>query len=165
MKKDDLKFIYDTIIHQTDKTDTKAYFLLVLQVTIIGYFLVRIKDLEFSNVYATVLSVIITVLMILALTFMILSIWPGLSSKVPNSKNSIIYFHHILHSFKKDKKKLIEKFEKCELDDFNSDLIEQIISISHLVVKKYKYVQNAIIFLVLQIGFFIALFVLPYVYK
>ncbi len=96
---------------------------------------------------------------------MILSIWPGLSSKVPNSKNSIIYFHHILRSFKKDKKKLIEKFEKCELDDFNSDLIEQIISISHLVVKKYKYVQNAIIFLVLQIGFFIALFVLPYVYK
>lgn len=151
MEKENLKFIHETITHQIDKTDTKANFLLILQLAVIGYLFTRLDKFDFSNCITVALLVITSVLIIISLIFILKTVWPRLTSNVVDTKSSIIYFNHIIGSYKNEKEKLFKRFEDCNSEEFNKDLVNQIISLSNLVLNKYRNIHKAIIFIILQI--------------
>jgi len=160
MEKDDLKFIHNIITHQIDKTDTKANFLLILQLAVIGYLFTRLDTLNFSN-YIMITSLIITlILIIISLIFILKTVWPRLTSDVLNTKSSLIYFRHIINSFKIENDELLKRFKDCNSEEFNKDLTNQIISLSNLALNKYKNIHKAIIFIILQIISLIILIIL-----
>lgn len=166
---DNLKFIYGKILHQIDKTDTKANLLLVIQLAVIGYFLVRLDDFvidSFRNNLIIINLSILVFFIILTLIFIFLVIWPRFTANRDlNTQSSLIYFKHIVTSYKSDNKKLLNNFKKCDFKKFENDLCTQIICLSEIALSKYRNIRIAIIFMIVQFVFLILFFVLFFTNK
>lgn len=165
MEEENLKFIHSTIIHQIDKTDSKANFLLILQLAIMGYFIIRLDNFKinyFNNCYILTTLIISVVLIITALVFIVLTIWPRLSNKNLETSDSLIYFKNIFTSFQIDNKKILDNFKKCNSLKFKNDLTKQIISLAGIALTKYRNIRISIIFISLQIIFLVLLFIISF---
>ncbi|KPJ55131.1 hypothetical protein AMJ47_01265 [Parcubacteria bacterium DG_72] len=156
MNQDNLKFIHNTIIYWIDKTDSKANIFLGIQLAILGYFLFSLSsfDLDFYCESIVLFGFLISTFFVLFFIFKI--IWPKLSTKEPIS---FIYFKHIYEKYAKKRERAMEDFGKINNQDVDNDLINQIVSLSIVATSKYKDLQKAIIFLVIEIIFIILLYI------
>jgi len=151
-----LKFIHNTIIHWIDKTDTKANIFLGIQLVILGYFFSYFNDFNFDSCYKKTILGLLTFFTFFVLFFIFKIIWPKLSTKEPKS---FIYFKHICDKYTKNKEQAIQDFSKLSNQEFENDLVNQILSLSIVATSKYKYLQKMIIFLTIEIILIILLFV------
>lgn len=148
MNQENLKFIHNTIIHWIDKTDIKANIFLGFVLAVLGYVL---KDLNLTNnIYSIkfLLFLIFIISVSLSLFYILKTLWPKLSN---NDSNSFIYFKHISDRYIKNEQQAIFDFRNLQDDAIEKDVVNQIISLSFIATSKYKDLQKAIIFLILEV--------------
>jgi len=159
MNQERLKFIHNTIVHWIDKTDTKAQIFLGIQLAILGYLLANLKYSNFlKNYNITFLLFLISLLFIfLSIFYLLRVLWPRLST---SEHISYIYFKHIEERYRHDKKKAIHDYNELKDDEFDNDLISQIISLSIVGTSKYKDLQKIVIILSVEIILVILMLIL-----
>jgi len=156
MDKKDLKFIHNTIIHWIDKTDTKANIFLGIQLVILGYVVSHFRNLNLGICYKKIILDFLLFLTILVFFFIFKIIWPRLSTNEPKS---FIYFKHIYNRYVKNKQQATEDFSKISKQEFENDLINQVVSLSTVATTKYTDLQKMILILGIEIILIIVLFI------
>lgn len=149
MDQKNIKYIYDKIIHWSDKTDTKANILLGFQLAIAGFFISRVDSVEFTC-YKKLLLICCCLVTIVVIYKIFSVIWPRLSERGPKS---IIYFRNIYNYYLRNgDKKTIESLFDMSDRAFKADLVFQIISLSEITTNKFKNLQMSILFCGLEIA-------------
>jgi len=156
MNQDNLKFIHNTIIHWIDKTDIKAHIFLGIQLVILGYFTSYFNNIDFGSCYKKIVFGFFIFFTILVLFFIFKVIWPRLST---NRLKSFIYFKDIYDKYAKSDQPAIEDFDKISKQEFENDLVNQLVSLSIVAMTKYKDLQKMMMVLGFEIILVILLFI------
>jgi hypothetical protein len=149
-----LEFIYGTVMHWLDNTQTKASIILGVKLFLIGYFLTLF---DVYNVHWEMRCLVMIWYLITALfsfIFLIRVIYPRTNSRLFSSN---IYFRNIAHNYRDNVQKGIEDLTAMKKEDFKKSLAEQIITLSEVSDYKYKYLRRGIFFVIFEL-FFLILF-------
>jgi len=156
MDQNNLKFIHNTIIHWIDKTDMKTHIFLGVQLAILGYFISCFNDIDFSICYKEIVFALFLSSSIFVLFFIFKIIWPRISTNKPKS---FIYFKDINDKYAITNQLAAEDFNKISKQEFENDLVNQLVSLSIVATTKYKDLQKMMMVLGFEIILVILLFI------
>lgn len=146
---------YDWLLNSINSADTKAGYLIALDLAIMGYLFSRIAGIaEKTGELSCVIIVILVTLIFIAISlfFAIKAIWPRLSSK----EHSIFYFNSIILNDRNAYSKTIMETPNTEL---LKDLSGQVWKISGILSAKYINIRFSVVFLIIGVFSTIILYV------